>query len=266
MPDDSIAERLPPFVIAAILAVSLIVVLFLSAATGRRAALKGGTPRLGSLETMASGLLGLLLAFNFSVAQSRFDARQELIVREADAIGTAYLRCSVLAEEDRAECRDGLHHYAQLRITAYEAYGRSGDHAEFRSALAGGERIQTELWTLASRTTRAAPTAANAIFMMALNDVIDRDSDRRAAVRIQVPTAVSLALVFSCLAWAVLLGRASGAEGARAPAAWVVVALLISVVFGVALDLDRPRTGFVTTRAAEQSMNAVLRATSGAHD
>ena len=64
--------------------------------------------------------------------------------------------------------------------------------------------------------------------------------------------------MFACLAWAVLLGYASGARKSGSMTGWVVVSLLISVVFGVALDLDRPRAGFVTTTAAELSMTNVL--------
>jgi len=257
----SIFERLPAFVIAGLLAASLVFVLLFSANQGERArANDQRAAGLGSLETMASGLLGLLLAFNFTVAQSRFDARQQLIVSEADAIGTAFLRCSVLSENDRRTCRSGLRRYAELRIIAYEAYERSGSEGTLRAALAEGSRIQNELWTVVARDTRANPTPANALLMSALNAVIDLDADRRASIRIQVPGAVTAALVFACLAWAVLLGYSSGVARHKSRTAWVVVALLISVVFGVAIDLDRPRSGFVTTAASEQSVKAALRA------
>jgi hypothetical protein len=207
---------------------------------------------------MASGLLGLLLAFNFSIAQTRFDTRQALLVREADAIGTTYLRCSVLGEEERRACRDRLRRYAALRIAAYEAYGRS-EQRPMMDALSEGERIQNELWTVVARATRASPTPSTALLMSSLNDVIDLDSDRRASIRIHVPQAVSLAIMFVCIAWAVLLGYSSGVRRSRSPAGWVVVALVISVVFGVALDLDRPSSGLITTEAAERAMTLLVR-------
>ena len=135
---------------------------------------------------MASGLLALLLAFNFSVAQSRFDARQQQLVREADAIGTTFLRCAVLDADDRRVCRDKLHEYTALRIEAYAAYGRSADRAGLEASVGRSERIQNELWTTVVRSARATPNAPHALLMDALNKLIDADSDRRASLRILV--------------------------------------------------------------------------------
>ena len=44
------------------------------------------------------GLLALLLGFTFSMAVDRFDARRAVVLEEANAIGTAYLRTQVLDE------------------------------------------------------------------------------------------------------------------------------------------------------------------------
>ena len=43
----------------------------------------------GAIIAALFALLGLLLAFTFSGAYSRFDARRQLIVQEANTIGTA---------------------------------------------------------------------------------------------------------------------------------------------------------------------------------
>jgi uncharacterized protein YqgC (DUF456 family) len=250
--------RWPAWLIAGLLAVALITVLLVASLLGERAERNRRHTQLGPLETMASGLLGLLLAFNFRIAQTRFDARHLLLIREANAISTAFLRCSVLGEEDRRECRDHLRQYAKLRIAAYDAFGRS-DSGRVRDALGEGERIQSAVWTLVARATRANPTPANALLMGALNDVIDIDADRRASLRFVVPEAVSLAILSVCLAWAALLGYSAGMRKSRSRTAWVIVSLLLSVVFGVALDFDRPRSGVITTAAAERSMENALR-------
>lgn len=261
MPGDPLLYRLPVWIVIALLALTLVLALFASSMVGRRAHARGRLADLGALETMASGLLGLLLAFNFSIAQGRFEARQQLLVREADAIGTTFLRCSVLESlDDRVVCRSALHRYAELRIYAYEKYGLSEHGAALGAEISEGERLQDELWTLVARSTRAHRDPAHTLLMSALNDVIDLDADRRASIRITVPQAVSMAIAFVCVAWAVLLGYASGVQKRRSPrAGWIVVALLISVVFGLALDFDRPRSGFITTAAAERSMTNLLR-------
>lgn len=257
MQSDSMLFLWPAWVLAGMLAVGLLVAFSIGGYAGRRALSAGRREPIGSLETMASGLLGLLLAFNFNIAQNRFDARQVQVVREANAIGTAYLRCSVLGADARAQCRDGFRQYAKLRIAAYDAFA-VGDDGEVVRLLAEGERAQNELWTLVARAVRAEPNPAEALLMSALNSVIDLDAERRASIRIGVPRAVSLVIVFVCAAWASLLGYASGMRQVRSYLARVVVALLISVVFGVALDFDRPRSGFIRTSAADTAMRNLV--------
>jgi hypothetical protein len=242
------------FPLAVVLAAAILTTLFIASTLGTRARKRGARVEIGPLETMGSGLLGLLLAFNFSIAQTRFDARQAMLIREANAIGTAYLRCSVLSSEGRAPCRDGLRKYVALRKAAYDAYG-ARSRADVAKDLAEGERIQRDLWALVARATRDNPDPPNALLMSALNEVIDLDTDRRSSLRITVPPAVSVAIMLACVAWAALLGYSSGARKSRPLSAWVVVSLLVSIVFGVALDLDRPRHGLITTAAAERAMS-----------
>lgn len=54
--------------------------------------------------TVASvlGLLGLLIAFTFSLTMQRYDNRRELVIAEANALGTTWLRTQLLDEGDRA--------------------------------------------------------------------------------------------------------------------------------------------------------------------
>ena len=245
--------RIPAIGVAGLLAAAMIILLLASHELGRRMTLRGWVSDLGSIEAMASGLLGLLLAFNFSIAQTRFDARQQLIVREANAIGTTFLRCSVLATDDRTFCHAHLKRYVDLRIRAYAAYGHASEKATVVQDLTEGEHIQNELWAHVSRVVRVSPNQGNALLMLALNDLIDIDAERRASIRVGVPQAVSLAIIFACLAWSLLLGFSSGGRRHITAGAWVVVALLVSVIFGVALDFDRPRSGIITTREAERS-------------
>ncbi|AKU93596.1 hypothetical protein AKJ09_00260 [Labilithrix luteola] len=252
-------HELPTALIALMLVCALLLALFASNALGRRTATRQPKQlELGPLETMASGLLGLLLAFNFSIAQSRFDARQEMLVREADAIGTAYLRCSVLAEDDRRSCREKFRQYVALRIETYAVYKSGARNTdELRRKLDEGEHLQHQLWTIVAGAVRQSPDPPHTALMTALNSVIDLDSDRRASLRIQVPIIVSVVIALSCIAWAVLLGYSSGLNGSGSRTAWVVVSVLISLVFGVAMDFDRPRSGFITTSAAEVAMTNV---------
>jgi hypothetical protein len=180
------------------------------------------------------------------------------------AIGTLYLRCSILEAAERNVCRDQLRRYTSLRVAAYDAYGRHSDElSRVLQALDEGEQIQAGLWTIVARATRANPDPPHTLLMHGLNEVIDLDAERRAAIRIVVPRAVNAVITFACLAWAALLGYTSGARRVTSWTAWVVVTLLICAVFGVALDLDQPRAGFIRTTAAELTMEHLLRSMQG---
>ena len=48
-------------------------------------------------------MLGLLLGFSYSMAQQRFEARKQLVVEEATAIGSSYLRAQWLPEPYRGD-------------------------------------------------------------------------------------------------------------------------------------------------------------------
>src|SRR5271156_5184827 len=67
--------------------------------------------QLSTLQGAVIGLLALLLAFSFAMAEGRFDARQSLVVEEANAIGTAYLRSQLLPEPYRDEIKNSLRGY-----------------------------------------------------------------------------------------------------------------------------------------------------------
>ena len=85
---------------------------------GRLSARRKGAQSLSTLVGASLGLLAFFLAFTFGLAASRFDARRRLVLAEANAIGTAYLRADLIAERHRSEVRRLLREYADVRIEA----------------------------------------------------------------------------------------------------------------------------------------------------
>mgnify|MGYP003350587473 CR=1 FL=1 len=71
---------------------------------------------LGAAEGAIFALLGLLVAFTFSGAASRFEDRRHLITQEANDIGTAWLRIDLLPAADQPAMRDLFRRYTDLRI------------------------------------------------------------------------------------------------------------------------------------------------------
>ena len=74
----------------------------------RRWETEGKREDIGDLVGAALTLLAFLLVFMIGIASNRFDTRRQVIVAEANAIGTTYLRAGYLDEPDRTEIRGAL--------------------------------------------------------------------------------------------------------------------------------------------------------------
>src|SRR5262245_4564869 len=107
-------------------------------------------PGLGAVDGAVFGLLGLLIAFTFSGAATRFEGRRDLIVREANAIGTAYLRLDLLREEARLSLKRKLRRYLEGRL---EVYGLLPDIEAAKGALERSSALQAEIWADAIAAT-----------------------------------------------------------------------------------------------------------------
>ena len=112
---------------------------------------------VGVIEAGVFGLLGLLLAFQFSVGQSRLEFRRELIVREADAIGTAYLRIDLLPQAAQPPLRDLFRRYTDTRIAAFDSLP---DAQKYEQKLAEASGLQSQIWSAAVSAAQADPNPA----------------------------------------------------------------------------------------------------------
>jgi hypothetical protein len=57
------------------------------------------------------GLMAFLLAFSIGIVIGQHNGRKAMVVTEANAVGTAYLRAGFLGEPDRTSSRDLLREY-----------------------------------------------------------------------------------------------------------------------------------------------------------
>ena len=72
--------------------------------------------QIGGIHAAVLGMLGLLLGFTFAMALERYDKRRILVIQEANAIGTTFLRASLLPEAHQAPVEDLLRRYLDLRL------------------------------------------------------------------------------------------------------------------------------------------------------
>jgi hypothetical protein len=196
----------------------------------------------GVLQAALLGLVGLVLAFGLALAVGRYESRRAAVVDDANAIGTTYLRAETLQEPIRTQSLRLLVRYTDTSIRLSNAIPGSTASGE---AVADGSELQRRLWALAAQALAEAPQAsAPRLYVETLNDMIDMQTVRVAALNNRVPGAVlALEVIFAAAAlgllafYLALLGRG------------VLPVLLAAVLIGclllVTFDLDRPTRGLI---------------------
>ena len=240
------------------LIVAIVIVLLLFATEigfrlGRRGQSKGNEParsQINTLQAASLGLLALLLGFTFSMAVTRFDTRKQLVLDEANAIGTTYLRAQLLPDPSRKEVSNLLRRYVDVRLEFYQA---GINRARIQKAVDDTEKLHTALWsyviTTGGQDPRAIPTG---LFIQSLNDVIDLHAKREAALKNHVPESIFILLLTIAVLSLALVGYGAGLGGVRHLVPTVISVILIASVILLIMDLDRPRRGLI--RVSQQSM------------
>ena len=207
------------------------------------------------VQNAVLALLGLLLGFTFSMAVARYDIRRALVLKEANAIWTVWLRASLLSDAHRQPIRDLLREYVDVRLRA-QAVLR--DDVRLAGELRRSEEIQSLLWQHAERAAAEAPTPITSTFVQALNDLIDADGERLEGWRNRIPAGVWLILLVVSSVGCFTSAYVSGAFAVRSPFTSFVLPLLISIVMLLIFDLTHERQGVV--RMSQQSMLDLQRA------
>jgi hypothetical protein len=208
-----------------------------------------------ALDASVFALFGLLIAFSFSGALDRFDHRRTLIVREANAIGTAYLRLDLLPSDSQPALRALFRKYVESRIAFYrEMAGAQDAKAEQERALA----LQDAIWKQAVGAARAdGNPAVLSLVGSGLNSVFDVEAERIAATQQHPPAAIYVMLFAVGFASAFLAGYTM----ARSPRDWarvVVFAASLGVAVFVILNLEYPRLGLIRFGVADRPLFEVL--------
>jgi len=243
---------------AIVLTTALFIAMLVSAEIGRRI----GRARLardpdglekgaGSAEGAIFALLGLLIAFTFAGADSRFQARRHLITAEANAIGTAYLRIDLLPADVQPAMRELFGRYVDARLAVFE---EPTDPGLIPGRLEVAAGLQTEIWNLATsaamREGMRPPVAQ--LMLPALNEMIDITTTRTTATQNHPPPAIFVLLVTLCLIGALLVGYGISPNRHRGWLHTVIFALILSLTTYVIIDLEFPRIGLIRIDKADQ--------------
>jgi hypothetical protein len=219
---------------------------------GQRRLAREGTDeceRLGTINGAVFALLGLLIAFTFSGATNRFEERHVLVVDEANAIGTAWLRLDLLGTEPRAQLQSLFREYLDARLAAYE---RLPDFDAARLELDHASQVQAKIWSLAVSACEARAENYVAVLLLpALNEMFDVATKRTAIGTRHTPTAVFALLFCAALGCAVLAGFSTAASRERSLLHSIGFATLIAAAVYVTIDLEFPRMGLIRVDHAD---------------
>jgi len=202
---------------------------------------EGAKGQVTAITAGALGVLALLMAFTFAMAVSRYDVRKQLVLNEANAIASTYLRARLLPAPHKAEIADLIRRYV-VRLDFY----RAADDRALAKAIAETEELQAQLWSrahlLAEKYASSNPVA---LFLQALNDTIDLHARRLVVQDDHVPPTVLAVLFFATIAAMGLVGYGCGLFGRRHIVVTTLLSIIVAAVTLVILDLDRPRRGFM---------------------
>jgi hypothetical protein len=194
-------------------------------------------------------LLSLLIGFAMSMALSRFDERKQLVVDEANAIGTVYLRTATQADPVRSSAPALLRDYVDTRLLIF---GNKAQDQERNNASKRSRQIQDALWSEVTIEAQQTPTPIVGLYESSLNDMIDLDGKRVAALINRIPLDIWVLLAFLSITTSLVVGYG---QQRRAWMATFVPVLMVAIAISLIADLDTPASGFIQVN--QQSMQSL---------
>lgn len=206
---------------------------------------------VGLAEGAVFGLLGLIIAFTFSGAASRFQDRRHLITDEANAIGTAYLRLDLLPGETQPELKELFRRYLDVRLATYL---HMSDATAIQAKLAEAEALQGEIWPKAVAAVHRPelPTSAAMLLLPALNEMFDIRTTRVMTTQDHPPLVVFILLGGLSLIGAFLVGYGLPGHKRRTWLHPLVFAAVLALAMYVIIDLEYPRLGLIRVDTADE--------------
>jgi hypothetical protein len=195
---------------------------------------------LGTVLAATLTLLGLFIAFSFSMAISRYDQRKNYEAEEANAIGTEYVRVGLLPQEDAIKVRHLLNQYLRQRITFYEQSGLR--QQVLKRVESETSQLEGELWGMVCHAAGKQPTPPVALVISGMNDVLNARSYTQAAWWNRIPVAAWALMGLIAIFCNFLIGY--GAHRRRV-LLFIVLPLALSISFSLVADIDSPRGGVI---------------------
>jgi hypothetical protein len=190
----------------------------------------------GGIVAALLGLLAFILAFSFSITTNRFDTRRQLVLDEANAISTTYLRARLIPQAQSASIRKLLEEYVDIRLKLI------AEPSKIAELIARSEDIHSLLWSQAeSMTNENMDSEIRSLFISSLNEVINLHKSRKTVALIyRIPAFIWLSLHLLMVASMFGTGYQVGASRARRPVAIPLMIAAFALVILMIAAMDRP--------------------------
>lgn len=193
------------------------------------------------------GLLAFLLGITLSLAESRHEERRAVVLGEANAIGTAWLRAGVIGGDEGARMQRLIADYAEVRLRVYRDIRSSAEADRLGAETA---TRQTELWAIAAGVAKAAPTPISGLMLSALNEMFDLATTQKRSYTERVPVHILRLLLWTSIIAVGAMGYHFGVGGSRQLVMSSLLLVLWASAIVLIIDINRPRQGTVTVSYA----------------
>lgn len=216
---------------------------------------EGARAGVGAIEGALFGLLGLLLAFSFGGATTRFNTRRAQIVDEANAIGTAWLRLDLAPSAEQPELRNAFRAYVDSRLAVYATLP---DLAAAQAGLVRSGEMQAALWARSIAVAKQpGGEAVQRALLPSLNEMFDIATTRTRAAFTHTSPVITGFLVAVVLLSALLAGHGMSASKRRRTSHRLLFAFLTATTMYLIFDLEYPRFGLIRVDADDQVLHDV---------
>ena len=209
----------------------------------RRTLAEDERPDFGTIHGATLTLLALIIGFNVAMAINHYDQRTNNEEREANTIGTEYLRVGVLADTDANKVRGLLQEYLSQRILFYN----TGDPKALERVDTDTAQLQVKLWNAARSAALANPTPVLALVVSGMNDVIDAQRYTQAAYWDRIPPGAWSLMAAIAIFANVMIGYGSRRE-TQEKGIFFILPIVLAISFMLIADIDSPRGGLIHVR------------------
>lgn len=206
----------------------------------------------GAIDGAIFGLLGLLIAFTFSGAASRFDERRAMIVEEANSIGTAWLRLDLLPVTAQTALREKFRQYLDARLAAFQ---KIPDVAAAKADFKRASALQSEIWTVALSSCRESEShPATMLLLPALNEMFDIAASRTAGAQMHPPAIIYGVLGLLLVAASLIAGVGLSMGRVRSWFHGTAFVLVMTLTVYVIIDFEFPRVGIIRIHGFDEAL------------